>query len=177
MKAHYRSVRNWPSMAPAVRSILQSGCGQGAEYKPLTRKVSRQGQKQEVVTGGREKIQLVSPTAGAEWTRIATPHYWLEGQSKSDWLNKRICSGGDYLLFFQISLGCLRWPAPYLLTPSPQTLLLGTPLQAETPPSVPPAHGSLSSSTAQGRSSASHWEQSGCTLVTVTSTPSTTWSG
>lgn len=45
MKARYRSVRNWPSVTPAVSSILQSGCGQVAEYKPLTRKVSRQGRR------------------------------------------------------------------------------------------------------------------------------------
>lgn len=63
MKAHYGSVRNWPSMTPAVSSIFQSGC----EQVEAANKESKQaGQEQEVFTVGREKIPLVSPTAGAE---------------------------------------------------------------------------------------------------------------
>ena len=78
----------------------------------------------------------------------------------------------------QTSSGCLRWPAPCPPTPCPRTPRPGTPPPAETPLSRGGwALASPSSSTAAGRSLASHCGPSGCTPATETSTPSTTWSG
>lgn len=78
---------------------------QASSQVQAANKESKQaGQEQEVFTAGRMKIPLVSATAVAESTAlmsfIATPQCWLEGKSKSDWLNKSICSGGYHFLFF-----------------------------------------------------------------------------
>ena len=175
MKADHRSVWNWPNMNPAVSSILQSGCELFAEYKLLTRGVNRQGRSK------RPRWERENPISVTHSRSRMNPAHELYSNTslltRGHWLNKRTCSGADHLLFFQISSGCLRWPAPCPLTPSHQTCPPETPLPAETPPSVPPTHGSPSSSTALGRSLASRWGQSGCMPVTVTSTLSITWSG
>lgn len=138
--------------------------------------------EREVFTAGRENrisfthsCSRINPGSKAF---TAIPRCWLQGTLYSDWFWKKFKNSDvGQLLFFQISLEHLRWPVPFLLTPSPQTLPQETPLRAETPPSVPLTHGSPSWSTVLGRSLVSRWGQSGCMLVTVTSTQSITWSG
>lgn len=162
LKAHYGSVEVLSSVTPAVRSIIN-----GLVWPAYEWHIDLWPEREVFSADIKNLIRLDSSRT--------TETDFRASLNLID-LMKALCSVGD-CSFFQISSGCLHWPALFLLTPSPQTRPPETPPRAETPPSAPPTRGSPSSSTAPGRSSASRWGRSGCMHVTVTSTPSTTWSG